>query len=221
VTGCQQFYIVITMKHVSAAPVRGRPRQFDREAALDAATRLFWERGFAGTSMSDLQSAMKINAPSLYAAFGDKRALFEASVDHYQEGCGAFAARALLEEQTAKQAIERLLREAARTFTDPALPHGCMVVCSALNLPEHDDGVRVLLQDRRKQSEHMIRNRIERGMAEGDLAPGTDGAALAGFVTTVFQGLSIQARDGASRKTLEAIVARSMLAWPDEPARVS
>jgi AcrR family transcriptional regulator len=204
------------MKSVSATSARGRPRQFDRDLALDAATRLFWERGFAGTSMSDLQAAMKINAPSLYAAFGDKRALFEASVDYYQSGCGSFAARALLEEQTAKQAIERLLREAARTFTDPALPHGCMVVCSALNLPEQDDGVRVLLQDRRKQSESMIRKRIERGITEGDLLAGTDGAALAGFVTTVFQGLSIQARDGATRKDLEAIAARSMRAWPDE-----
>jgi AcrR family transcriptional regulator len=204
------------MKHASATPVRGRPRQFDREAALDAATRLFWERGFAGTSMSDLQSAMKINAPSLYAAFGDKRALFEASVENYQVGCGSFAGRALLEENTARAAIERLLREAARTFSDPALPHGCMVVCSALNLPESDDGVRLFLQERRKQSERMIRKRIERGISDGDLARDTDAAALAGFVTTVFQGLSIQARDGAGRKALEAVVSRCMMAWPED-----
>jgi TetR/AcrR family transcriptional regulator, copper-responsive repressor len=202
------------MKRSSPAAARGRPRAFDRDVALASATRLFWERGFAGTSMNDLQSAMQINAPSLYAAFGDKRALFAASVDYYQSGCGSFAVRALSEEKTARAAIERLLREAAKTFSDPALPHGCMVVCSALNLPESDDDIRLMLQERRKQSERMIRKRIERGVAEGDLPQSTDVAALASYVTTLFQGLSIQARDGASRKVLDAVVSRSLLAWP-------
>jgi TetR/AcrR family transcriptional regulator, copper-responsive repressor len=203
------------MKNTLATPARGRPRQFDREKALAAAMRLFWERGFAGTSMSDLQSVMNINAPSLYAAFGDKRALFEASVDHYQTSCGAFAVRALAEQHTARAAVERLLREAAQIFSDPALPHGCMVVCAAINCSADDEPVQLSLQKRRKQSEQMIRKRIERGVADGDVPATWDAAALASFVTTVFQGLSIQARDGGSRKTLDAVVTRSMQAWPD------
>jgi TetR/AcrR family transcriptional regulator, copper-responsive repressor len=202
------------MKSVSAPAIRGRPRQFDRDAALDAATRLFWARGFAGTSMSDLLSAMHINAPSLYAAFGDKRALFEASVDHYQAGCGSFAARALVEEPTARQSIERLLREAARIFTDAALPHGCMIVCSAINCSEGDEQIRLSLQERRKLSERMIRKRIERGVADGDVESGPDVGSLASFIMTVFEGMSIQARDGASKKTLDAVASRCMQAWP-------
>jgi TetR/AcrR family transcriptional regulator, copper-responsive repressor len=204
------------MKNTSATSTRGRPRQFDREKALAAAMRLFWERGFAGTSMSDLQSAMNINPPSLYAAFGDKRALFEASIDHYQAGCGSFAVRALAEEITARAAIERLLREAAQIFSDPALPHGCMVVCSAINGTPDDEPIQLSLQKKRKQSEQMIRKRIERGVADGDVPADCDAVSLASYVTTVFQGLSIQARDGANRKTLDAVVKRSMQAWPAE-----
>jgi AcrR family transcriptional regulator len=212
---CQQFYIVIVMKNTSATSTRGRPRQFDREKALSAAMLLFWERGFAGTSMSDLQAVMNINAPSLYAAFGDKRALFEASIEHYQAGCGSFAVRALAEEITARAAIERLLRDAARIFSDPTLPHGCMVVCSAMNGSPDDEPIQLALQRKRKQSEQMIRKRIERGVADGDVPATWDAAALASFVTTVFQGLSIQARDGANKKSLDAVVTRSMQAWTD------
>jgi TetR/AcrR family transcriptional regulator, copper-responsive repressor len=204
------------MKNTSATSTRGRPRQFDREKALAAAMRLFWEHGFAGTSMSDLQAAMNINPPSLYAAFGDKRALFEASIDHYQAGCGSFAVRALAEEITARAAIERLLREAAQIFSDPALPHGCMVVCSAINGTPDDEPIQLSLQKKRKQSEQMIRKRIERGIADGDVLADCDAVSLASYVTTVFQGLSIQARDGANKKTLDAVVKRSMQAWPAE-----
>jgi TetR/AcrR family transcriptional regulator, copper-responsive repressor len=204
------------MKNTSATSTRGRPRKFDREKVLAAAMRLFWEHGFAGTSMSDLQAAMNINPPSLYAAFGDKRALFEASIDHYQAGCGSFAVRALAEEITARAAIERLLREAAQIFSDPALPHGCMVVCSAINGTPDDEPIQLSLQKKRKQSEQMIRKRIERGIADGDVPADCDAVLLASYVTTVFQGLSIQARDGANKKTLDAVVKRSMQAWPAE-----
>jgi AcrR family transcriptional regulator len=204
----------LSSQNVSAKAPRGRPRQFDRDAALDAATRLFWERGYAGTSLTELLAAMNINAPSLYAAFGDKRALFEASVDHYQAGCGSFAGRALAEEKTARAAIERLLREAAQVFSDPTVPHGCMVVCSALNLPRDEEDIRLSLQKRRKLSEQMIRKRIERGLADGELPADCDAAALTSYIATVFQGLSIQARDGADRKTLDAVVTRCLTAWP-------
>jgi TetR/AcrR family transcriptional regulator, copper-responsive repressor len=202
------------MKTTSPPATRGRPRQFDRDAALDAAMRLFWDRGYAGTSMSDLLAAMNINAPSLYAAFGDKKALFESSVEHYQVLHGAFAVRALAGGGTARQSIEKLMRDAAKTYTDPALPHGCMVVCSGINCSEDDNAIKQSLQERRKQSALMIKKRIERGVADGDVPTNCDVGALANYIATVFQGLSIQARDGASRKALDAVVTQSLKAWP-------
>jgi TetR/AcrR family transcriptional regulator, copper-responsive repressor len=193
---------------------RGRPRQFDAEKAKTAAMRLFWERGYAGTSIQDLSEALAINPPSLYAAFGDKRQLFTAAIDTYQSTCGAFAAEILAAPLPTRAAIEKLLLEAARIFTDKRLPKGCMVVTSALNCAEEDRDVATLLADRRKQSEHMLATRIAEGIAAGDVNKTVDAKALARYVATVFQGLSIQARDGASRRDLEAVVAQAMISWP-------
>jgi AcrR family transcriptional regulator len=195
------------IKTLSPRP-RGRPRQFDAEKAKAKAMRLFWERGFSGTSIQDLSQALNINPPSLYAAFGDKRTLFEASIDAYQSTCGNFAAAILAEPLDTRAAIQKLLTEAARIFTDPALPRGCMVVTSAINCAEEDNDVKQLLSRKRKQSEAMIAARI----ARGDVSADVDASNLARYVMTVFEGLSIQARDGATRKDLEAVVSQAMLA---------
>jgi AcrR family transcriptional regulator len=191
---------------------RGRPRQFDADKAKAKAMRLFWERGFSGTSIQDLSQALNINPPSLYAAFGDKRTLFEASIDAYQSTCGSFAAAILAEPLETHAAIQKLLLEAARIFTDPALPHGCMVVTSAINCAEEDNDVKQLLSRKRKQSEAMIAARITTGIASGDVSSTVNASNLARYVMTVFEGLSIQARDGATRKDLEAVVRQAMLA---------
>src|SRR5438128_2813799 len=93
-----------------AGPVskpRGRPRSFDRETALEKAVMAFWEHGYEATSVSGLTHVMGIGAPSLYAAFGDKRALFEEVVTVYGERYGSFGDRALAEEPTARAAVAR------------------------------------------------------------------------------------------------------------------
>ncbi len=120
---------------------RGRPRSFDRDAALDQAMRLFWRHGYEATSISELALAMNINAPSLYAAFGDKQALFLETIQRYQNGTGSFAARALQESPTAEAAVRRTLMDAARELTNPAMPPGCMVVGSALNTSKDSESV--------------------------------------------------------------------------------
>jgi TetR/AcrR family transcriptional regulator, copper-responsive repressor len=176
-----------------------RPRSFDRDAALERAMLAFWERGYERTSISDLTETMGIAAPSLYAAFGDKRALFDEAVERYQSRPGAFVRRAL-EEDTARGAIERLLREAALEYSTAGRPRGCLVITEPL-LAEH-----------RQASRDEIAERLRRGVDE--LPPGTDVDALASFFSAVIAGLSSRARDGATREQLTAAAEIALRAWP-------
>ncbi|WP_438021625.1 TetR/AcrR family transcriptional regulator [Sorangium sp. So ce315] len=192
---------------------RGRPRSFDRAAALRRAMEVFWERGYEGTSLSDLTAAMGINSPSLYAAFGCKEALFREAVALYTEVEGAATSRAMAAQPTARGAVEAMLRSNAEAYVCPGKPSGCMIVLAAtLGTPE-SEGVRSYLAEVRRSAQGELQRRLERGVAEGDVPAGTDTAALAAFYTTVLNGLSLQARDGASREALQAIVDCAMAAW--------
>ncbi|WP_437622330.1 TetR/AcrR family transcriptional regulator [Sorangium sp. So ce1151] len=192
---------------------RGRPRSFDRAAALRRAMEVFWERGYEGTSLSDLTAAMGINSPSLYAAFGCKESLFREAVSLYNEVEGAAVARAMREEPTARRAVEAMLRGNAEAYVSPGKPSGCMIVLAATLGTQESEAVRSHLAEVRRGALVELQRRLERGVAEGDLPAGTDTAALAAFYTTVLQGLSIQARDGASREALLAVVDCAMAAW--------
>ncbi|MBO1336112.1 TetR/AcrR family transcriptional regulator [Streptomyces sp. VRA16 Mangrove soil] len=195
---------------------RGRPRSFDRDTALEKAMRAFWEDGYEATSVSDLTREMGIGAPSLYAAFGDKRSLFEEVVRVYGVTHGAGPGRALAEEPTARGAVERLLREAADTFTDPAHPRGCLVIHAATNCTTPE--VEQALRDQRNTALAAIEDKMRQGVATGELPERTDPRALARLVGAVFQGMSQQARDGASRADLEAVVELALTVWPrNEP----
>jgi len=198
---------------------RGRPLSFDRDKALENAMHVFWERGYEAASISELTSAMGITPPSLYAAFGDKERLFLEAIERYADGPGSGAPRALAEEPTARGAIERLLEEAADELTRSCHPAGCMVVMAATNCSVASAHIQAALAKRRAASDAGIRQRIEQGIREGELPADTDAAALANFYSTVFQGMSIQARDGATRASLVATAQAAMRAWPvDLPA---
>jgi AcrR family transcriptional regulator len=176
-----------------------RPRSFDRDAALEQAMLAFWECGYERTSIADLTRAMGIAAPSLYAAFGDKRALFDEAVARYQARPGSFV-RAALAEPRARDAIERLLHDAAVAYTAPGSPHGCLVLSEPLAC------------EQREVSRADIAERLRRGADE--LPEGTGADALAGYFATVIAGLSNRARDGATREQLLAVAEVSMRAWP-------
>ncbi|WP_449349921.1 TetR/AcrR family transcriptional regulator [Streptomyces shaanxiensis] len=191
---------------------RGRPRSFDRETALEKAILAFWERGYEATSVSDLTRVMDIGAPSLYAAFGDKRSLFEEVVSVYDSRYAAFADRALAEEPTARAAVARTLREAARAYTDPGRPQGCLIAHAAINCTTPE--VAKSLRDRRNAMIAAFESRIRAGIATGELPPGTDARALARHSGAVVHGMSQQARDGASREELEAVAEIAMAIWP-------
>ncbi|MFI9807378.1 TetR/AcrR family transcriptional regulator [Streptomyces sp. NPDC052301] len=203
-----------TTAQAGTARTRGRPRSFDRATALEKALMAFWERGYEATSVSDLTRIMGIGAPSLYAAFGDKRTLFEEVVRVYGATHGAFTDRALAEEPTARAAVRRTLREAAAEYTDPAHPYGCLVVHAATNCTSPE--VEELLRDQRNANITALAARIRADVAAGLLPAGTDAAALARHTGAMIQGMSQQARDGASREELEAVAEIAMSIWPHD-----
>lgn len=198
----------------SETPTIGRPRGFDRDAALLAAMRTFWKQGYEGTSVQDLVTAMGVNKPSLYSTFGCKEEIFREAVELYDRLEGQATTQSLAEAATAREAVETMLRANAHAYTVSEGPRGCMIVLSSLLGAPENEGVRVFLTKNRLDGEMALRARLARGVAEGDLAPSAALDRLAAFYTTVLEGLSIQARDGASVEKLNMIIDAAMLAWP-------
>lgn len=192
---------------------RGRPRAFDRDEALRRAMEVFWEHGYEATSMSHLTAAMGISSPSLYAAFGCKEELFREAVAYYNDTLGATAAAELRERPTAREAISAVLRHHAVVFCDPDNPRGCMIVLAATTSGDETRSVHEYLAQWRMALETDFRERVERGIAEGDVPAGADAAAIAAFYNTVNHGMAIQARDGADEKKLSSIAEGAIAAW--------
>ncbi|GAA5089570.1 TetR/AcrR family transcriptional regulator [Nocardia iowensis] len=194
-----------------STPTRGRPRSFDREAALDKAMRLFWARGYEATSIGELTAAMGIGAPSLYAAFGDKATLFGEVVQNFGARYGQFVARAFAEEPTAEAAVRRSLREAAFEYTRPDCPHGCLVMSAGVNTTSGD--VADQLRELRNRNLGLFTQRIQADIDAGLLGAEVDAPTLARYIGTVMQGMSQAARDGASRAELEKVAELAMHGW--------
>ena len=188
----------------------GRPREFDREAALEKARDAFWARGFEGVSMADLVDALGLASARIYAAFGSKAELFREAVALYETGDGGFADRALAEEPTAARAIERMLQEAAALYTRPGAALGCMVVSSAANLSPDNAGLGAWLAGHRRARRNSIVARIARGQAEGDVAREIDPEAMGDCFAAILNGFSVEARDGVGERRLLATVPVAM-----------
>jgi len=193
--------------------VRGRPRGFDRAAALRLAMESFWEHGYEGTSIGDLTARMGIRPPSLYAAFGSKEALFREAVALYEDMEGEPPLQALRVAPTALAGIEAMLRANVRSYTLPGRPTGCMVVLAATTYTPSTQGIRDFLAEQRRAGTAAVEERIVRGQAEGDVPPGADAGALAAYVMSVQYGLSLHARDGATREELDTVVDCVLAGW--------
>jgi AcrR family transcriptional regulator len=201
------------MRQKQNRKARGRPRSFDENEALDRAMQVFWRKGYEGASMSDLTSAMGVERPSLYAAFGDKEELFRKVLDHYEEG-PASSMREALEEPTARRVVQRLFRDAADAGGDSRNPRGCLLVQGALTCGNEANGVRRELIARRAAGEAAIRRRFARAKREGDLPRDADAAVLARYVVAVLHGMAVRSAAGASRKELRGIGEMALRAWP-------
>jgi AcrR family transcriptional regulator len=179
----------------------GRPRSFDRDAALGVAVEQFWRAGYDETSVATLTAAMGVTPPSLYAAFGDKRRLFEeASALYFDRTCEAVDLATSL--PTVREAVARVLDDTARAHTDPGTPPGCLMLTEP-RLAAQREVVRQRLQDR-----------LDQGVADGDLPSTADTGRLATFLMAVLRGMSGCARDGGSTEDLLAIAETAMAALP-------
>jgi AcrR family transcriptional regulator len=193
---------------------RGRPRTFDPDTALRQATQLFWERGYEGTSLTDLAQAMGIASASIYHAFGSKADLFRQVMDRYGTSYGGPPKRALSEHPTTRDAVHAMLRATADQITRSDAPHYCMLILAAPTGAVENHAVREFLADIRRSQFTAIKERLDRGVADGDISVSQDTVdALARYYATVVQGLSVQARDGATRNELETVIICAMAAW--------
>jgi AcrR family transcriptional regulator len=191
----------------------GRPRTFDADKALDRALAVFWRNGYEGASLPALTKAMGINRPSLYAAFGNKEALFRKAFERYERGPAGYTTKAL-KKPTARAVVEALLIGIVGLLTRPQNPGGCLMVQGALACGENGDRVRRDLASRRAAGVAAIRRRFQRAIDEGDLPPRADAQSLARFVATVMHGMAVQAASGASRKELLRVKDMFLRTWP-------
>jgi AcrR family transcriptional regulator len=194
----------------------GRPREFDRSAALEAAMVLFWRKGFAATSMNDLCDAMDVRSPSLYAAFGSKEALYLEAIQRYVEIFGPPVWDGLAEGATARAGVQNLLLAATESLPESHVtPGGCMAALAAV-CDEWPAGIAQVVRKIRAEMLRMLRSRLEAGVADGELPTTTDIEGLSRFYLSVYQGMAVQARDGAGAPELRGIVAAAMATWPGD-----
>ena len=192
---------------------RGRPREFCVDAALAAALRVFWSKGYEGASLSDLTEAMGVTRPSLYAAFGNKEALFRKALDLYEREKLAFMGQAL-EAPTARGVAERVLRNALEAQTSASGPRGCLAVISSVACGAEADSIRKEVIARRASSEAALRQRFERAAEEGDFSAEIEPAALVRYLMAVLQGMAVQAGSGVARDKLDQLVSTTLSLWP-------
>jgi AcrR family transcriptional regulator len=192
----------------------GRPRAFDTEEALDRALKVFWRKGYEGASLSELTKAMGINRPSLYAAFGDKEALFGKALERYERGPTAFIREALA-EPTARRVAERLLLTAVGSMCKRGRPAGCMLVQGGLAGGDAAEPVRRELAQHREAGVTVLTERLRRAKKEGDLPADADPAALARYLMTVMNGMAVQAVSGATPADLRKVAETALSAWPE------
>lgn len=189
----------------------GRPRSFDTDQALDRAMHVFWRKGYEGTSLSDLTRAMRINAPSLYAAFGNKAALFGKVIDRYEAGPASYMPKAL-EAPTSRVVVEQLFKGCVGLQVAKDHPGGCLLVQGAAG--DKASRVRKEVTRRLAMAESAIRSRLERARSEGDLPRTAKPADLARYIMAVLDGIAVAGAAGANRKKLQSIAEVALRAWP-------
>lgn len=184
---------------------RGRPRGFDRNAALHAMMEVFWARGYEGAQLIDLTAAAGIAPPSFYAAFGSKEAAFCEAVDHYIATVGARPMQELDDTTTLREGLERMLRASVDVALSTC-PGGCLLILGVVNCLPENEHARAHLKTARIKTRELIHARLKRARMAGELPLDCDILQRAAFIHGVMQMISFQARDGATRDELEALI---------------
>ena len=194
--------------------VTGRPREFDRDEALDAAMRLFWRKGFQSASMTDLCDAMHIRSPSLYAAYGSKEALYLEAIHRYAATYGAELWDRVGNAESARAGVEAMLMAATKMLPGSSDgPPGCMAMLAALS-DDWPQAITDAAKQMRDASLERLRSRLMTGVEDGELPIDTDIDGTARLFFGIFQGMAAQAKDGASSQQLRKVAEGAMAAWP-------
>ncbi|MHA6720458.1 TetR/AcrR family transcriptional regulator [Sphingomonas sp. RS6] len=192
---------------------KGRPREFCVDQALTAALRVFWSKGYEGASLNDLTEAMGITRPSLYAAFGNKEALFRKALDLYEREKLDYMSKAL-EAPTARGVAERLLHGALEMQLSSCDPKGCMGVINSMACGAEAESIRAEVIARGAVAKKALVERFERARAEGDLPADSDPKAVTSYLLAILQGLAVQAGAGATCQDLQGLITVSLSMWP-------
>jgi AcrR family transcriptional regulator len=192
---------------------RGRPSAFDYDEALEKALRVFWSRGYEGASMAELTEAMGINRPSIYAAYGNKEELFSKALSRYLTGPAAYVAEAM-KESTARQVAEKFLTQSAEFLSNEHNPRGCMIAIGTLFSGEGSERVQRELIAYRQGYENALKERFDLAKLQNDLPQNANTAALAKYIATVHQGMSVQATSGATKEELLEVAQQALNHWP-------
>lgn len=207
--------VIESSKSVASAPrARGRPRAFDRGAALMKAMRLFWIKGYEATSIADLTAALGVGSTSLYAAFESKDALYAEALRLYSATYEDLVLGRFRQAPTAREAALAYLWDsaAAMTGSDCDLPRGCMVTLGTVGSEGHDE-LGELMKGTRSGGYVVLLARLNQAVAEGELSRSVDVTNLARYLQTVQSGMAVRARDGASREELQAVAGIAMAGW--------
>ncbi|MFS2225798.1 TetR/AcrR family transcriptional regulator [Pantoea sp. B65] len=194
---------------------RGRPKLFDRDSALDKALELFWAHGYEATSLADLVQATGAKAPTLYAEFENKEGLFRAVMDRYIEKFAEQRKMALAcPERSVAQGIESYFRSTAACFTDGKKPAGCFFICTSTALSADSGEVAEMLRTRHHLQETALLDFLQLRQQQGELSAACNVKQMACYLSCVLQGMSVRAREGASREELDGIIDTMMKLWP-------
>jgi AcrR family transcriptional regulator len=186
---------------------RGRPRAYDRDIALMSAMDLFWERGYAATSLDDLSHAMDMNRPSIYAAFGDKQALYRQALDHYRAGVRAVMKEVLDEERPVRDALRDFYERAIEMYlSGESSGRGCFIIGTALTESVTNSELRTSLAESFRGLDRVLSARIALGKERGEVDADANSEELGKVASAMLYLLAIQARTGATRKSLRATV---------------
>lgn len=193
---------------------RGRPRGFDRDQALESAMRVFWSKGYEGAQLVDLTTAMGINPPSFYAAFGTKEDAFREAIDLYVATVGAAPMRALERAKTLRNGLRAMI-EGSIDVALSTEARGCMLILGVVNYLPDSAGAAAHLRAARQATQDILERRLKRAIADGELPPASDPVTLANFFHGILQAVSFQARDGASRAELRRLIDLALSVLPD------